>query len=386
VLCLVRQRSLLSQFLQFWGAQLLLLAPALLTAMGGVPILRRQLGGSLRRARAEAVIASPESAGWDLTLLLGGGLVAVLLADRLGSGVLALCLLLALIGGLGARRALQPDARIGGRPLAFALGAVCLGALLLAACEVIYIRDFYGGALRRMNTVFKFYYQAWLLIAVGGGAATFWLLRRLLQRRSEQGGLLALGACSLTGVLLLLATLMFPYKAALLRTDNFRAAATLDGMDWMRRYHPDDHAAAQWLLQHAADGGMGEPVILEAVGGPYSEFARMATQTGYPTVLGWDQHESLWRGPSIGAELEARKRDVEAIYRAGAFPQAEPLLRKYRVSHIVAGYLEAQKYGGASPDEQRQFFSRFDTMAATGGLKAVFKQGQAAIYRVPSSP
>ena len=66
-----------------------------------------------------------------------------------------------------------------GRPLAFAAAAVALGALLLAACEVVYIRDFYGGALRRMNTVFKFYYQAWLLFAVGGGLSAFWLLRRL---------------------------------------------------------------------------------------------------------------------------------------------------------------------------------------------------------------
>ena len=51
--------------------------------------------------------------------------------------------------------------------------------LLLATCEVVYIRDFYGGALRRMNTVFKFYYEAWLLLAIGASAGVCWLLRRL---------------------------------------------------------------------------------------------------------------------------------------------------------------------------------------------------------------
>jgi YYY domain-containing protein len=373
---LVTRRSQLSQFLQFWGAQLLLLAPAILLAVGALPQLRGALGGSLRRARAPAIVAW-EAPGWEAALVLAAGALAVLLAERIGSGVLVLCLLVAAGAGWAAWGALDPTASgpAGGkRPLAFAFGAICLGALLLATCEVVHIRDFYGGALRRMNTVFKFYYQAWLLFAVGGSVASFWLLRHLWARRREPGGRLGLGAFGTVCLLLFGATLLYPWRVTHLRTEGFKNEATLDGMAWMSRHHPEDRAAAEWLRENAATPETRAPVVLEATGGPYSEFARMATQTGLPTVLGWDQHERLWRGAAINAEVEARARDVETIYTAAGMEAARPLLDKYDVAYIVVGYLERQKYS-AGPG-----LAKFDGPA--GGLEVAFRQGQTTVYRV----
>lgn len=385
---IVPYRSLLSQFLQFWGAQLLLLGLSLglaAAALGGLPVLaplRSALGGSLQRARASALIAR-EAPGWEPALLVGGGLLLAMLAERAHAGALAVSLCLAGLAGWIARRLLDPGSsearRLGGRALAFACAAIGLGALLLAGCELVYIRDFYGGALRRMNTVFKFYYQAWLFFALGGSVATFGAMRWLARRRHTPGGRVAFGTLAVAGALLLLATLAFPAKATLLRTDSFRAPATLDGMDWMRRYHPEDYAAANWLRTNGAGPGGVPPVILEASGGSYSEFARMATQTGFPTVLGWDQHERLWRGEAINAEVEQRQRDIDLIYGSATLAEARPLLEKYRVTYVVVGYLEQQKYGGSGG------LAKFESATRTGELSIAFRAGQTTIYRVTGS-
>ena len=53
-----------------------------------------------------------------------------------------------------------------------------LGAMItLLACELVYIKDPYGAKLYRMNTVFKLYFQAWLLMVIAGP----WCLARFGQ-------------------------------------------------------------------------------------------------------------------------------------------------------------------------------------------------------------
>lgn len=51
-------------------------------------------------------------------------------------------------------------------------------AALVVTCELVYLRDvFAGGPDFRMNTVFKLYYQAWLLLGIASGPVALWLLR-----------------------------------------------------------------------------------------------------------------------------------------------------------------------------------------------------------------
>ena len=322
-----------------------------------------------------------------MALLVAGVILTTLLVDRIGSGALLLSLLAAGGAAYAAREALEPvlpgdpaGPLAGRRPLAFAFGLVTLAFLLLAACEVVYIRDFYGGALQRMNTVFKLYYQAWLLFALGGAVAAYWLFRTLRARRARSGGRPAYLAFLGLGALLLVAGMHFPVRVAQLRTNGFRTPATLNGMAWLERTQPDDYAAAEWLRANAPTPDNPAPVVLEATGGAYSEFARMATQTGFPTVLGWDQHERLWRGAGINAEVDTRKRDVDAIYGAATFEQAKPLLDKYRVAYVVVGYLEEQKYGAGGGLAKFQNATRAG--AAGAPIQPVFTSGRTSIYRV----
>ncbi len=82
------------------------------------------------------------------------------------------------------------------RAHAFTLLLCAVAFTLVAGCEVLYLKDVFDGtASMRMNTVFKFYFQAWALLSVGSAAAlffvfdTFWNSKALtVVRRWIKGG------------------------------------------------------------------------------------------------------------------------------------------------------------------------------------------------------
>ena len=209
----------------------------------------------------------------------------------------------------------------------FVLLLVLTAALLTLAPEFIYLKDNFGA---RMNTVFKFYYQAWILFAVAAGYALYDLLRRPGLTR----WVVAVGA-----MLLISSGLAYPALSIHTRTRGFSGETGLDGMAYMADSHPADHAAIRWLQDNVA----GTPVILEAVGGQYSWGGRISAHTGLPTVLGWAGHELQWRGST--AEPGIREPDVETLYTSRLWPQTQELLDKYGIEYVTVGPLEVNTYG-----------------------------------------
>jgi len=134
-------------------------------------------------------------------------------------------------------------------PDQFALILVGVGLLLPLAVEFVYLRDLFG---TRLNTVFKFYFQAWVLLALAAAYGTAVVTDRL----RGLGGLawrLALAALVLGG-------LVYPVLAVPNKAGDFGNPPTLDGMAWLETVHPDDYAAIRWLQANVT----GAPVILEA--------------------------------------------------------------------------------------------------------------------------
>ena len=129
---------------------------------------------------------------------------------------------------------------------------------------------------------------------------------------------------------------------------------SLDGMRWMEREHPGDYRAILWLRSNArslirtGDGARKPvPVVLEAVGGSYTYFARISTYSGLRAVLGWNGHQSVWRGEWPG-DIET---DVRRIYESPTPEGAAPLLGKYGVDFIYIGEQERQSYPGGGLDK-----------------------------------
>jgi uncharacterized membrane protein len=250
----------------------------------------------------------------------------------------------------------------------FTLLLILLGALLVLGVEFFFLRDQFGW---RMNTIFKFYFQTWLIWAVAAAYAVCVLLWEL------RGP--AFVAFGLGMVALLLMALTYPILSLGSKTNNFRPPDgwTLDGTRYLEQSSPDDTAASRWLAQ-APDG-----VIAEAVsptGGSYTNYARISMLSGQPAVLGWTGHESQWRGGST--EMGSRQPDLEHLYCSRDWGETQDILEKYKIRYIIVGGLERTTYIPGSDNcpaglQEAKFLTQ---------LRQVFQQGSVTIYEyIPRS-
>jgi YYY domain-containing protein len=234
----------------------------------------------------------------------------------------------------------------------FAMLVAFTGLMLVFSVEFLYLRDAFG---TRMNTVFKFYFQAWALLGLAG---IYGIYEVMEDSRVGQVGRALLG---LLFAVLIAAGLLYPLGASISRTGGFAGPATLDGMAFVARERPEEHAAVQWLNQNVS----GHPVIVEAVRGSFAyEYARISSRTGLPAVMGWTGHEGQWRG--LYEEIGERERDVNVLY-AGSAQDTLRIMEKYGVRYVVVGYLERSEFGPA--------LSKFDRI-----MDVAFRSGDTVIY------
>jgi YYY domain-containing protein len=230
--------------------------------------------------------------------------------------------------GLAALRTAGP----GGAPDLFPAFLLVLALGMIAGCELIYFKDSYGDQLQRMNTIFKFYIQAWPLFAVAAVvfAAERW---RELPRRAP-------AFRALTGAAAV-AALLYPANAAISRLRQREGPFTLDAMSALARRSPGDAAAVAWLERNAS----ARSIVLEATGDPYRDFARISSHTGLPTVMGWANHEGLWRGND--PDVNARAQLVKGFYGSADEETAWEIARKFAVDYVVVGDLERESQPNA---------------------------------------
>jgi uncharacterized membrane protein len=225
--------------------------------------------------------------------------------------------------------------------------------------ELLYVRDSFDS---RMNTVFKLYYQGWVVLAAASGIAIFYWLsaRASLQGWSRTMSTLWAGVF----VVVLVASLYYAPAAAVSKGDPFEGDATLDGLAYVRDGNRAEYDAIDFIKGNLRRGS----AILEATGDDYTEFGRISASTGVPTVLNWPGHEIQWRGTS--EKFDGRSEDVAEIYETQDLERARILLAKYDVDYVYIGPRERQKHG-------EDGFGKFDDLGEN-----VFNQGDVSIYRI----
>lgn len=318
--------------------------------------------------------------------------------------------------------------------------------MLLGSCaiagmtEVIYLADdLQESVYERMNTIFKFYYQVWAMfaIAAGFGAYVFWtqvISPRLsnFNWRSIKfedpfrhlGRYVWIGVAGILAVIGILYPLLgTPVKINERDADtnnkycNIPTSQTepmpfgLDGQAYLSALHcvvgmtnmqpglrfdfKYDAAAIKDFYSKIP----GTPVVLEAAIEPYRGGGTMVTiNTGLPTVLGWDHHESQQRYPG---QVYARSLldccmntgDVRDIYNTSDISHALELLNHYHVTYIHVGVVEREAQVQTADISQGQpshyepymsdaGYAKFDTMVKLGLLKIDYQNPGVTVYQM----
>ncbi len=248
------------------------------------------------------------------------------------------------------------------------------GLILTFSVEFFYLRDNFGV---RMNTVFKFYYQGWVMMGCASAYAIWWVLERgIFTRQAVWRFAFLLGS-----TVLVLAGMVYPVMAYPARVHEFQSQPDLNGAANIAQQNPDDWAAIEWLRQNALHPNGDVPVLLEAPGKSYNYEGRISAFTGFPAVLGWSLHEGQWRGSYD--EQARREQDIAAIYSTSDGRQALDLLKKWHVQYVIVGNPERQYVEELCRDPNHvcnpsRGLAKFDTI-----LKPAFRQGSTTIYQVP---
>lgn len=242
----------------------------------------------------------------------------------------------------------------------FVLVLIVAGMALVLFPEFIFLKDLFG---YRINTIFKFYYQAWLLWSI---AAAYGTVRLIQSLRTPWRYLIYSGL-----FLSMFMGLFYPVLGLQSKTNNFTREAGLS-LDGAYLYPDSDYQAVEWLRNEPSG------VIAEAAGESYSTaHSRLSTYTGNNTILGWDFHEVQWRG---NAELvNPRKEDLVTLYCTHQWEVAKNILEKYNVLYLAVGDVEYSKYAVGSDNCPNGLNSDKFIMH----LQPVFQNERLTIFQVP---
>jgi uncharacterized membrane protein len=260
---------------------------------------------------------------------------------------------------------LQKRGQLPELPAQFGIIVLAIALLAILVPEFIYLKDIYhfeNPPFARANTIFKVYYQAWVLLAMAAGVGLGYFHK--VDWRPPIAG----GYAIITGLLLGLSLVGTWQGFATLRGQT---STTLDGYAYLQNENPDQLAMINWLNEHVN----GQPNLLEAAGESYTQRSRVSAYTGLITPIGWASHEWGWRySADRWNEIASRMGDVQLMYTTTDPAELRRLADKWHINYIVASQVEWQQY----------HLSSFGTIESLYG-PPVFEKGDYRLYRVGNS-
>ena len=315
---------------------------------------------------------------WPRVIILLGIVLAAFLAAAGYWTAALLTALMTVTSVVGVRLAASEEHR---SPFVL-MPLLLLGMALAISIGVDIVRI--EGDIGRMNTLFKYYLEVWILLGLASAYMLWYMgdqghfrVRPEWTKVVWVGVLVGLMGCSL--IYTALGT-----QARLAYRFDTSIPMTLDGTAYMEKavYTREggalelkwDLEAIRWLQ----DNVRGSPVVLEAHSQQYDWSGRIASYTGLPTILGWPWHQTQQRW-GYQRTIGERAADVRRMYETTNAAELETMLEQYDVEYIVVGELERLYYGDAG-------ITKFDEMASEGIIEPVFRNQGVTIYRTRQQP
>jgi YYY domain-containing protein len=271
-------------------------------------------------------------------------LALFLLAALIGYAVpaLTLCLLLASML-LFFRSHPQPEWQM-------VLFFIMLGLGLTLSVEIVVLK----GDIGRMNTVFKFYLQVWVLWGIAAALGAAQVVSQQERWLPEWRFVWRTGMALLCGI-----ALLYPIFATYAKINDRLDASvgpSLNGAAFLEQailHEVDrntqsslpipfkwDADAIRWIQENIS----GSPTIAEINTAPeklYGWGNRYAVWTGNPAIIGWDHHQRQQRAATLSTEVDQRVREVkENIFNTPDAQLAHKTLQSYGADYIIIGPLE----------------------------------------------
>lgn len=238
----------------------------------------------------------------------------------------------------------------------FVLLLISLSTILIIVPEFIYVKDIYP-LHYRANTMFKLVYQAFIMLSI----ASSYIIIKLLSNIKNK---VLLSIFFVISFLLISLVSIYAYFAINSYYRDLKSYQGLDGIKYLSALYPGDYKLINWINTNIKN----QPVILEASGDSYTDYARISANTGLPTVIGWSVHEWLWRGSYDFAA--PRIADVESLYTSNDVKLTKALIKKYSISYVIISTLEKEKYPNLNEN-------KFKILG-----REIYKNNESVLYKI----
>ncbi|HSX39938.1 MAG TPA: DUF2298 domain-containing protein, partial [Candidatus Saccharimonadales bacterium] len=212
---------------------------------------------------------------------------------------------------------------------------ILFALLLIVVPEFMLLKDIFfklNPPYQRANTIFKLWYQAWILLSLSIPYCIYQSLKYLKLMWIK--------------IILLIVILSFSYYIFGYTVNAVKYIIGpkyifkgLDGSSYLTEQDPQE----KYLVDYINKNIIGQPVILEAVGNSYTMESLVSSYTGLPTIVGWNQHELGWR--DNWPDIANRMGDVQKLYTSDSVQEINDLIDKYKIKYAIITKLEKTNYG-----------------------------------------